>query len=339
MGLIITADLRRAGITDAEVRRQLRRGEWVRLRRGVLAEASHLAGLDGAGRHLLETVAVVLALQRPGAVVGRHSAATVYELPLPRSLDGTVVLLDPTQNRAGEGYRIHRAPLPDGDVTRRRGIPVTTLPRTLVDLARTLPLTAAVDAADAALHRLPELVTPELLGAAAAAATGWAHAADARLLADLAVEHVESPLESRHRLALLTSRVPLPRRGMRIDLDGDRFYPDGLWEEAGVVQETDGRVKTREPWHDRTAEQKVWEEKRRAEKLTAAGLRFWRVAEEDLEPRAWARAVDRLLGMLAHPVPGPRRYRAVFAPRPRDPGSGSPGSQRVASRRDPMTGG
>jgi predicted transcriptional regulator of viral defense system len=317
MGLIVTADLRRAGITDAEVRRQLRRGEWVRVRRGVLAEATHLAGLDDTGRHLLETVAVVLALQRPTAVVGRTSAATLHGLPLPRAVDRTVTLLDPAQNRTGEGYRIHRAPLPAGDITRRRGIPVTTVPRTLVDLARTLPLIDAVVAADAALHRLPDLVTPELLRVAAGSATGWSHAADARRLADLAVEHVESPLETRHRLALLSSRVPLPRRGMRIDLDGDHFYPDGLWEEEGVVQETDGRVKTRDPWHGRSAEQKIWEEKRRAEKLTAAGLRFWRVAEEDLEPRAWSRAVDRLLAMLAHPLPGPRRYTAVFAPRPR----------------------
>lgn len=316
MGLILTADLHRAGITDAEVRRQLRRGEWVRLRRGVLADATHLAGLDDGGRHLLETVAVVLALQRPGAVVGRHSAATLYGLPLPRPVDRTVALLDPTQNRTGEGYRIHRAPLPDGDVTRHRGVPVTTLPRTLVDLARTLPLTDAVVAADAALHRLPDLVTPELLRAAAGAATGWSRAADARRVADLAAEHVESPLETRHRLALLRSRVRLPRRGMRIDLDGEHFYPDGLWEDEGIVQETDGRVKTRDPWHGRSAEQKVWAEKRRAEKLTAAGLRFWRVAAEDLEPRAWSRAVDRLVAMMAHPLPGPRRYTAVFAPRP-----------------------
>ncbi|SCX58311.1 Transcriptional regulator, AbiEi antitoxin, Type IV TA system [Klenkia marina] len=317
MGLIVTADLRRAGITDAEVRRQLRRGEWVRLRRGVLAEATHLAGLDAAGRHLLDTAAVVLALGRPGAVVGRHSAATLYGLPLPRSVDRTVALLDPAQNRTGEGYRIHRAPLPDGDVTRLRAIPVTTLPRTLVDLARTLPLTDAVVAADAALHRLPQLVTPELLRDAAGAAAGWSRAADARRLADLAVEHVESPLETRHRLGLIRSGVRLPRRGMRIDLDGEHFYPDGLWEEEGIVQESDGRVKTRDPWHGRSAEQKVWEEKRRAEKLTAAGLRFWRVAAEDLEPRAWSRAVERLVAMLALSPPGTRRYTAVFAPRPR----------------------
>lgn len=317
MGLIVAADLRRAGVTDAEVRRHLRRGEWVRLRRGVLAEATQLAGLDDAGRHLLDTVAVVLALQRPSAVVGRHSAATLYGLPLPRSVDRTVALLDPSQNRTAEGYRIHRAPLPAGDVTRRRGIPVTTLPRTLVDLARTLPLVDAVIAADAALHRLPDLVTPDTLRAAATAAAGWTRAADTRRLADLAAEHVESPLETRHRLALLGSRVPLPRRGMRIDLDGDHFHPDGLWEEEGVVQETDGRVKTLDPWAGRTAEQKIWAEKRRAEKMTAAGLRFWRVAAEDLEPRAWSRAVDRLLALLANPLPGPRRYSATFAPRPR----------------------
>ena len=317
MGLILTADLRRAGITDAEVRRELRRGQWVRVRRGVLAEATHLASLDAAGRHLLETVALLLALQRPSAVVGRHSAATLYGLPLPRDLYGTVALLDPSQNRTGQGYRIHRAPLPNADLTHRRGIAVTTLPRTLVDLARTLPLTDAVVAADAALHRLPDLVTPDALQAAAAAAAGWTRAADARRVADLAAEHVESPLETRHRLALLGSRVRLPRRGMRIDLDGDHLYPDGLWVEEGVVQESDGRVKTREPWGGRTAEQKIWEEERRAERMTAAGLRFWRVAEEDLEPRSWSRAVDRLLGMLAHPLPGPRRYSATFAPRPR----------------------
>ena len=50
LGLFTTADALRAGYGASEIRALCRSGSWVRLRRGVLAEASTMAAAEAAGR-------------------------------------------------------------------------------------------------------------------------------------------------------------------------------------------------------------------------------------------------------------------------------------------------
>jgi very-short-patch-repair endonuclease len=86
-----------------------------------------------------------------GAVLSHASAAAAWDLR--RTPGGAIDVTVPT--RAGRerrpGLRIHRCALTARDVTEVRGVPVTTVDRTIIDLSRTLKgraLEQIVDLAD-----------------------------------------------------------------------------------------------------------------------------------------------------------------------------------------------
>ncbi len=57
------------------------------------------------------------------------------------------------------------------------------------------------------------------------------------------------------------------------------------------------------------------QEKRREDRMRGHGVRFLRVANDDLGS-PWPRVVDRLSGLLATRFVGPRRFRVVRRPEP-----------------------
>ena len=89
---------------------------------------------------------------------GSHqSAARVYQLGIVGL--GPAPLIQVTRapgnrgSRTGRpGVRVHVAALPAEHVVSYRGVPLTSVPRTVIDLARTLPFGEAVAVADSALH-------------------------------------------------------------------------------------------------------------------------------------------------------------------------------------------
>ena len=106
---------------------RLSSGHLVRLHRGVYA-VGH-AQLRPEGRWL----AIVLATG-PGAALSHRSAAALHGIRESNALEVTT-----TRRVQVRGVLIHRATALDAqDVTTRHGVPVTTLARTLVDLAETL---------------------------------------------------------------------------------------------------------------------------------------------------------------------------------------------------------
>jgi hypothetical protein len=314
-GVVSTRDLRRAGFGDREVRTLVSRGEWVRLRRGAYASASVVAAATTvSARHRIDATAVLLALDRPSAVLSGYSAAVLHGLPTPRRMQDGVTLTDPHQHRRGSGYEVTCAPLPAGSTTVLDGLRVTSLARTVTDVARAWPLEPALVAADAA--RWQDRLTAAELGAAVDDVVGWRGADAARRIRDLTRDGAESPLETRTRLRLVADGIPEPQLQVTLEAGGVSAEVDGWWPDAGVAMECDGRVKYRDPWNGRSTEEAHWREKRRAEVFTAAGVRFWRVAETDLG-RGWSAALGRLEAMLAHPLPGERRFTASVERRPR----------------------
>src|SRR5215472_11974695 len=71
------------GMSRGQLRRLVRRGEWVRLGYGVFAPAGLVgaAAGDAAGKHAVR-VAAALALTGPGAVASHHSAALIHGMDL-----------------------------------------------------------------------------------------------------------------------------------------------------------------------------------------------------------------------------------------------------------------
>lgn len=316
LGVFTARDARRAGYEPEEVRALLSRREWTTVRRGVYAETGALAGLraDPGQSHLVDCAAVLASLE-PGPVLSHSSAARFHGFPVPRGAH-VVRLTDTEQWRTGRGYRVARAGLAPGEVVPFLRFSATGPARTLVDCAREWSLTASVVAMDAAVQTRA-LTRADLVEAVLASRhrVGIGTAGRALSLAD---GRSESPLESRGRLALLAGGLPLPELQVEVhDGRGLAGRVDAWYDDAALAVEFDGRVKYARPRGGRTPAEVAWEEKRREDRIRAAGVRFVRIADEDLGA-PWPGVIDRIRTLLAEPVPGPRRFTLVRTPEPGD---------------------
>jgi hypothetical protein len=138
---------------------------------------------------------------------------------------------------------LYRASLPARDVTVVDDIPVTSIARTLVDVARHRPVTAAVAAIDAALHG--RLVTMGELDDVMLRCWNWPRIRRAQRALRLVDARSESPLESVSRLVLSWLRLPTPDlQPVVLDESGRAVGRlDFYWDEFGVLGEADGRSK------------------------------------------------------------------------------------------------
>ena len=131
-GLITVGQLRAVGLTGAAIGRRTAAGRLHRIHRGVYA-----VGHPGLTTHA-EHLAAVLACGE-GAVLSHRAAAAVLGLLRGPAPPETTVRAE--HHLRIPGVRVHRSrTLRDVDVSRFEGIPVTTVPRTLVDLAAELSL-------------------------------------------------------------------------------------------------------------------------------------------------------------------------------------------------------
>jgi hypothetical protein len=231
-----------AGYSDDELAALVRRDEWVRVRRGA-----YLDGLlpdDVVERHRLLVSATLAALRR-SAVVSHQSAAVLHGLPLwGVRLDRVhVTRRPPAWNDSSRLLVTHVARLRDAEVIEIDGVQVTTLVRTALDLARSLPHEPAVVVLDAALNT--ERLEPtslqdrlfDIAGSRGSRAAGRAvRFADGRS---------ESVGESRSRILLHRLGLAPSDLQFRVTAPDGRFVAqtDFVWESERLVGEFDGRVK------------------------------------------------------------------------------------------------
>ena len=258
-----------AGYSDAELARQVRRGEIARLQRGTYLTGSPVPPRDAEARHRLVVAATVAELRVP-AVVSHASAAALHALPLWRvRLNRVHVLRAPPASGASKArLHLHVARCDVDDITALEGLAVTTVTRTVVDVARTESFESAVVLADAALHH--RLTSPtqlrdclERMGAVAGVRAAF------RVLA-FADPLSESVGESRSRVVLHGLGVPSPDLQVRVlRSDGSEIGRcDFGWEPHRTVGEFDGRVKYgRLLRPGQEAGDVVFEEKRREDEL------------------------------------------------------------------------
>lgn len=314
LGVFTVADARRAGYRPDEIRSAVSSRRWYRLRRGTYIETSAWLSLaeDPRGRHLVECVAVLVALG-PGPIVSHSSAARLHRLVLPRGIDDDVRLTQADEWRQGRGYRIAAAALPAEDVVAAAPFGVTGVARTLVDCAREWSLGDAVVAIDAALHS--GQVGRADLRATLLTQTHWLGIGEAARALSSADGRAESPLESRGRLVLQSAGLPSPE--LQVELHGPRGFVarvDAWYDDAAIALEFDGRVKYIDPRPGRTPGDVLWREKRREDLIRELDVRVVRIAQEDLD--APQPLVGRIAGLLATPLEGPRRFVVVRRPEP-----------------------
>jgi very-short-patch-repair endonuclease len=232
----------------------------------------------------------------PGAVLSHRDAATLHEI---RYSNGTRVDVSTARERRGQdGIRIYRRRiLAADDVTTVDAIPVTTVARTLLDLAEVLPkaqLSKALDEAER-LGKLDVWALDETLERTRGR-RGPAHANLRAALAEqaaLGATLTRSELEDRFVALLDAHRIPRPR--MNAWLGG--MEVDALWPEQRLVVELDGYAfhhGRRVFHHDRE----------KANTLVERGYRVLRFTHRHVT-RDGARVAERLGRLLAGATPAP----------------------------------
>jgi very-short-patch-repair endonuclease len=201
----------------------------------------------------------------PGAVLSYGSAAALWGIE--RERRGTIEVSIPVSTPRRHGrVLVHRRPnLRSAEVVVREGIPVTSLVRTLIDIASQLDrgdLERAVNEAD----RL-DLIDPEALLDALTLHPGKRGVGQLReLLSERAFRLTDSELERRFLRLVSEAGLPLPLTQQRLN----GFRVDFVWPDLKLVVETDGLR------YHRTASQQA-KDHRRDQAHLAAGftpLRF-----------------------------------------------------------------
>jgi hypothetical protein len=288
-GLLTRTDALADGFSDGELARMVRRGDLIRVQRGVYlpSEAGRVA--SAAERHRLVIAATMRGLRIPG-VVSQTSAAVLHGLPLWRVPLGRVhVIRRPPAGGSGSSrVHLHVAQLPEDQITVADGIAVTTLTRTVVDLARTAPFESAVVAADAALATR-RTTQRQLVDCLDAMGPGPGTRAAARVV-EFADGRSGSVGESRSRVLMRRLGLPVPELQLPVRrADGSLVGRcDFGWPDLRTLGEFDGRVKYGRLL--RAGQQPgdaVFEEKRREDELRDVGWEIARWTWVDIDtPRA-----------------------------------------------------
>ena len=149
----------------------------------------------------------------------------------------------PRSNANLAEVHVHRAGIRRCDVVLLGEVAVTSVARTLIDVARARPLTCSVAAIDAALHN--ELVTADDLADCLLHCWNWPGIRRAQRAVRLSDARAESPLESVSRLVLNWLGLPRPEPQAWIFDQHGRLVGrvDFYWDQYGVFGEADGRVK------------------------------------------------------------------------------------------------
>ena len=218
-------------------------------------------------------------LHRP--VISHWSAAAVHDIPSldpwPSTVHFTVGLT--AGGRSSGVVTRHSMKLTDDDVVEVDGMLVTSIARTLVDLAAAAPLLSSVVALDHALHvdrrggAPPRATIDELWSRYAALMPFRAHAR-ARDAIEFATTRADSPLESVSRVNMRVIGCPRPVLQQRFDDHrGLIGFSEFFWEDAALVGEADGRSKYTDPRFrgGRTLEEVLLDEKERADRIRALG--------------------------------------------------------------------
>lgn len=254
------------GQTHKDRARLSRSGELVRVRHGAFAE-SHADGAVGRHRQLIAGTAPILG---PDTVLSHSSASVLHGLPVWEPMLGQVTVTRRSRAHGSKGRHLHahRAPLAPEEIVLLGGLPVTSLERTAIDLARVLPFKRAVAVLDAALHLKAD---KDLMADSLVAAHGRRGVGTARRALAFADGRAESVGESVSRVVMAAEEVPVPLLQLNVYDEFGNWLArtDFGWKERGVLGEFDGKVKyTGTPEEVAAA---VMREKRREDRLRQLG--------------------------------------------------------------------
>jgi len=290
-GLIHYADLAELGVTSRQVRRALGEGYLIRVHRGVYARPPHHDLSQARDLHRLQ-VRATYSLAGPDSIVSHLSAAAMHGLPLIGRWPDRVHVsrVDAEGGSSSPGIVSHRTDdVPD--MVMIDGVVVTSIIRTLVDVACTSSFAVGVAMTDFAL-RFCGVTVDELLNELERVSPVYGRKV-ARRAFEFADGRSGSPGESLSRVqAHLLGYAP-PELQVHVTTVKGEFDVDFGWPGAHRFGEFDGLVKyTRDAYlKGRTIQEVVVEEKEREDAIRAkTGSSFVRWLWKDaLSPALFAR--------------------------------------------------
>ena len=233
-GVVSRRQLLAEGIRRRAIEERLKRNRLHRIHAGVYAVGHPVLGHRGVW------LAAVLA-GGDGAVLSHRAAGQLWQM---LSWNGVFVDITRSRNfRTRPGIAAHRSTLPADERGIVDGIPVTSVPRTILDLAGVLDrrrLERALNEIEVqgitdALS-LPDLLAryPRRPGSALLRA----------VLADLAAGRGATVNEFEALFAglITTHDLPIPRFNADLSVRGRLIRPDAIWDRERVIVELDGRA-------------------------------------------------------------------------------------------------
>ena len=266
-GVVARYQLRELGLSRDAIDGRIRAKRLHRVFRGVYA----------VGRRRLDQRGVWMGAVLscgPDALLSHRAAAALAGIR-PAS-GGWIDVTVPRRLRPRDRIRPHIARVPEDERTVHAGIPTTSVPRTLLDLATLLQpseLRRAAEQAEALrlTSELP-LVAVVQRHSGRRGVGALRHAVGRGPLRPVLPR---SELERRFLAFLDDAELPTPRVNHWIDVGDELIQADCAWPRACLIVELDGRR-----WHDSRAA--FERDRRRDRRCLAAGWRVYRVTHEAL---------------------------------------------------------
>jgi very-short-patch-repair endonuclease len=265
-GVVSFAQLRAVGLGRGAVEKAVRGERLIRLHTGVYAVGHRVLRVEG------HRLAAVLACG-DGAVLSHRSAAGHWGLlPTARTL---VDVTTPRTRRRVPGIDVHRSRSLDAkDATTHERIPITTIARTLLDLAATVPENGLERALAQAERR--QLYDQRAITDVIARNNG--HRGSGALTRATAQEPKLTRSELEAMFLALVRRAGLPEplsNHVLADLDHQRHEVDFYFPAHRLVVELDG-------WDTHRTKAAFKSDRRRDAALTSIGYRVMRFTYDDV---------------------------------------------------------
>lgn len=234
--------------------------------RGVFSPTEWLRNIADDPRRMHAVAVGAIIKRNPDLVASHESAAYLHGIDLLLPPGTTVPRVTLTrrpreQTRSSvNGALIRVARLPDDHVTRTLGVPVTTVARTVMDIARTTGFMEGIVAADSALHN--HVVVKVEYAIILEDCAQWKGSLRARRVLDFADGRAESALESVARVRFAQYQLPPP--GLQVNISGTQGFigrVDFCWEQYRTIGEADGALKYEDQGRDRARAQLARDEK------------------------------------------------------------------------------
>ena len=224
-GVVSLQQLHDCGVSADTADRWRRAGRLHTVHRGVYALGHPAIPIEGR-------LVAALLHAGPGALLSHRAAGWWWGL-LDRD-PGVIDISAPGRRRSLDGVRVHHPHVLDG--TRWRRLPITTVPRTLLDLARTASLEQLRRAlAQADYHRLLDI--DQVLAVCGRGCHGTARLRAALERHEPRIAMTRSELERRFLALLEAAGIALPE----INAIVEGWTVDALWRSERVIVELDGR--------------------------------------------------------------------------------------------------